>query len=297
MSVRVRVPAADELLDAVRGVVADADEALLCVAFANPAGVNLLEPALKAARGRVRLLSTTVFGDSTAAALSRAADLGVDVRILNPGRGTYHPKLYLARRRDRTEALVGSANLTSGLLRNIELATVLDGASTEPALARLRETAERWWTHPAAVPWTPVGAEAPGDRFDDDLWPLLRAAVPPGTTVLTLTRGQPNRIVELSRDTAWVETERSRSRGEAGEPIPAWMFNTAWDYLTAHRRLSNSFLVATDGLNVKRSSAVCAILAHVPGVEVVGRRPIELAWRPAAAAAAEEPSAYRPGGG
>jgi hypothetical protein len=44
------------------------------------------------------------------------------------------------------------------------------------------------------------------------------------------------------------------------------MFKLAWDYLRRHERLSNRYLLATDGLNVKRWSAVCAILAKLPGV-------------------------------
>jgi hypothetical protein len=45
------------------------------------------------------------------------------------------------------------------------------------------------------------------------------------------------------------------------------MFTLAWDYLRTHGLLSNRYLLATDGLNVKRSSAVCAILARLPGVD------------------------------
>jgi hypothetical protein len=72
-----------------------------------------------------QLLVTTTFGTSTAAALSVAYDAGVDVRVLNPRGVTYHPKVYVGRRDDRVSVVVGSANLTSGLVKNVEAAVLL----------------------------------------------------------------------------------------------------------------------------------------------------------------------------
>ena len=277
MTVQVDIPGRDELLPAIRRVVTDADEALLCVAFANEAGVNLLAPALGRRPSRVRLLATTVFGDTTAAALSRAAALGVEVRTLNLRGGTYHPKLYLARRGTHAAALVGSANLTSGLLRNIEVATLLSGSAEEAALAALRELAEGWWEHPAAEPWSAAAEPDTVDTFLPQLWQELQGAIQPGVTVRTLSDGRPNTIVELAPEALWIQTERSRRLGRGPEPVPAWMFNIAWEYLAAHGRLSNRYLLDTDGLNVKRSSAVCAVLARLPSVRLLSTRPIKLA--------------------
>ena len=46
----------------------------------------------------------------------------------------------------------------------------------------------------------------------------------------------------------------------------------------AHGTLTNRHLLDKDGLNVKRSSFVCALLARLPGVEIsTARRPIEIA--------------------
>ena len=293
MMPQVAVPAPDGLLQAVRETVDGADEALLCVAFANEAGVNLIAPALERAGTRVRLLSTTVFGGTTAAALDRASALGADVRVLNLPRGTYHPKLYLGRHGDDVRALVGSANLTSGLLRNVEVAVALSGHAELAALAQLRAVAEGWWAHPAVLPWT---AEVPAesvDVFAPDLWAELRAVLTAGMTVPTVVERKPNRIVELTPSGVWIETTRSRERGRGAELVPAWMFNIAWDYLVANGRLTNRYLLAGDGLNVKRSSAVCALLAQLPTVAVTGRRPIELTLvTDAVPRAAEPPVSY-----
>jgi hypothetical protein len=40
------------------------------------------------------------------------------------------------------------------------------------------------------------------------------------------------------------------------------------DYLQAHGSLTNRLLLDKDGLNVKRSSFVCALLARLPNVQV-----------------------------
>ena len=61
--------------------------------------------------------------------------------------------------------------------------------------------------------------------------------------------------------------------------MPAWMLHTAWEHLKATGSLTNRYLLAPDGLNVMRSSTVCALLARLPGVEVVATRPIELRYQ------------------
>lgn len=238
-----------------------------------------------------------MFGQTTTAALGRAVDLGVDVRVLNLAGGTYHPKLYLSRRGEKATALVGSANLTSGLLRNIEVGALLSGAAGDVSLRRLRNLAEGWWADPATVPFLPQAFAVTVDRMLPDLWRRLASAVPAGTVARTLAAGRPNRVVEITQEAVWVETERSTDRGRGPEPVPAWMLNVAWEHLTAHGRLTNAYLLASDGLNVKRSSAVCALLAALPGVEVISRgRPIELAMRrdELPRAAAEDRAGYGP---
>lgn len=86
---------------------------------------------------------------------------------------------------------------------------------------------------------------------------------------------RPNRVVDFTRAEVHVETERSRARTGRAEPIPAWMFNLAWDWIRTHGTLSNRELL--DDLRVHRSSAVCAMLARLPGVERLPGRDIRLA--------------------
>lgn len=263
------------LLTRVRGALDGADESLLCVAFVSMAGVHLLRRQFENTK-QARLLATTVFGSTAPAALDLASDLGVEVRVLNPSSGTYHPKLYLARRGLMSTAVIGSANLTAGLVSNVEVCSVIEGDLEQ--LETAWRIGEMLWDDPRAMPWTgaePTPIEAPWD----DLLRRLDLFVPAGSVVRTLgVSPRPNRVTHIDAAGVWIETDRSRDKGAGSQVVDGWMLRLAWDYLTFHGRLSNRYLVANDGLNVKRSSAVCALLAQLPGVQVVSTNPIELAW-------------------
>jgi hypothetical protein len=151
--------------------------------------------------------------------------------------------------------------------------------SSEPALRDLWHLAESWWMHPAALDWAPDVIPAPAEVLDADLLARLRAAVPVPERIATLGDARPNWVRDITPDGVWVETERSRAAGRPAQLVEAWMIQIAWDWLAAHGTLTNRHLLATDGLNVKRSSFVCALLACLPEVAVRGRRPIELALR------------------
>jgi hypothetical protein len=265
------------LLPSLREALADADSALLCVAFANQKGVNLLEPQLGVLGRRCRLLVTSSFGgETTATALASAASMHLDVRVLNPSSGTFHPKLYLARKGTASVAVVGSANLTGGLVSNIEAAAVLKGALNDPAIADAWALGERLWEHPANVDWSAGRLSLPPEELAPELLGALRQAVPDGSVLATLANGRPNLVTAVVPQGVYVETTSSRAKGLPAQLVPAWMLQLAWDYLCMHGALTNRYLLAADGLNVKRSSAVCTILAQLPDVEVASTRPIAL---------------------
>ncbi len=241
------------------------DDVLLCVAFARVGGVQLLAKELKRAKRR-RLLATTVFGGSEAA-LAEARDLGVDIRVRNPSTGTYHPKLYLGVTDARASALVCSANLTGGLLVNVELGTELRGPTDAAPIAEAAAWAEAEWDR--GETWRgPYAIEH--ETIEPALYDLLRAAHRESPVFLTLGKAAENVVREVTPSALYVDTERSRARGKT-EPIPAWMLNLAWEVLEARGTLDNGMLL--DKLRVHRSSAVLAILARLPGVErLKGRR-------------------------
>jgi HKD family nuclease len=269
------------LLGAVRGALERASDALLCVAFVQERGLHLLEKELKdlrGRRGRARLLVTTTFQTTTPGALGLAAGLGMEVRFLNPGGGTYHPKLYLGLDGARLRAVIGSANLTGGLATNVEAAVALDGRRDEPSLARAWELGEALWGDERTEAWLPGAAEASEETLDPYLLAAISAAQRSDPVFMTLgPNPRPNRIVQVTPAEVLVETERSRTRRGGAESIPAWMFNLAWEWLRAKGELSNRVLL--DELRVHRSSAVCAVLARLPEVEVAPGKRIVLRLR------------------
>ena len=116
-------------------------------------------------------------------------------------------------------------------------------------------------------------------KLSGELLVLLERHVPVGTTVMTLADGRPNWIVSITDDGVTIETEASKEKGHGPRRVEAWMLQAAWDHLSREGPLTNKYLLSTAGLNVKRSSAVCAILAHLPGVEVASSKPIELRYQ------------------
>ena len=270
------------LLRAVRGTLDGAERALLCVAFVQQRGVHLVEKELRALADRradTRLVVTTTFDTTDQAALGLAHGLGVRVRVLNPGSGsTYHPKLYLGSRGERARAVIGSANLTGGLATNVEAAVWLSGRRRDAPIARAWEWAESLWEDPRAQAWQPGAAAEGAEELEPELLALVSAAVREDPVFRTLGPGpRPNLVTDVTPSELLVETERSRARTGGAASIPAWMMNLAWDELRARGTLSNATLLRD--LRVHRSSAVCAILARLPGVEVVPGRRIVLRWR------------------
>jgi hypothetical protein len=270
------------LLNAVRTTLERADDAFLCVAFVHEKGLHLLSRELEERqrrKARSRLLVTTTFQSTESSALSIASALGLEIGVLNPGSGrTFHPKLYLGATGAAAEAVIGSANLTGGLATNLEAAVVLRGTRDDRPIARAWSWAETLWADERVERWTSRAAEPVEEVFELELLSALRIAVEENPVFMTLgARPAPNRVVDLSPVAVHVETERSRERVGGAEPIPAWMFNLAWDRLRTFKTLTNSELL--NDLRVHRSSAVCAILARLPQVERVPGREILLRWR------------------
>jgi len=270
------------LLEAVRSTLATADEALLCVAFAHERGVRLLGKELEAAqcrKARARLLVTTAFdrGDATSGALTVARAYGVEVRIHNHAGGTFHPKLYLGSSRDAARAVIGSANLTAGLACNVEVGVSLKGRRSDRPLARAWEIGEALWEDARSEPWVARAADRPGEEIEPELYAALVRERRRDPVFVTLGPDpRPNRVVELTPSEALVETERSRKERTGPQPVPAWMINQAWEFLRLKGELSNAVLL--NQLRVHRSSAVCALLARVPGVAVRIGRGVVLEW-------------------
>ena len=261
-------------LDAVRRVLDGADEALLGVAFVQQRGVNLIEPQLAELRD-CRLVCTTAFGSTTSTGLQGAQAQGLAVRVLNPRQGTFHPKLYLSRQRDLARChRLGEPDRWPDLQRRVGGRAQRHRRRTRaaPTVGARRVLVARQHGRRLVADDGPGRARGARRRAAaDDARRRRRPADIP-----TISDGRPNWIEEVTPDGVWVETERSRQLGRPAQLVPAWMIQIAWEYLASHGTLTNRYLLADDGLNVKRSSFVCALLATLPDVTVTSRRPIEL---------------------
>ena len=193
------------------------------------------------------------------------------MRVLNPSAGRYHSKLYLAGRGGLSYVFVGSANLTSGLLGNIEVGVLVSGRRSEPTILEAWRIGEAYWQHPAATPWISPVAVAPSEAMATSLLTAIRGALPEGTVIPTVSRGKPNTIAQISSVGVYIKTERS---GEKPELVEAWMLELGAEVLLRDGQLTNRHLL--HDLHVHRSSAVCAMLAQLPEVEIVSTNPIEL---------------------
>ena len=155
MQVSIVTAPSGTYLAAVRQVLSTASDALVCVAFAQSRGVHLIEEELRGihGRGKARMVVTTTLGMSSAAALSAVQGCRTELRVLNPGGATYHPKVFLGRAGRSMRAVVGSANLTSGLVANVEAGIALDGTTHDATLNDLWSWAEGVWRDPRAEGW------------------------------------------------------------------------------------------------------------------------------------------------
>ncbi len=265
-----------EILARVRRMLAWGDDALLCVAFVSTSGLHLIRDEARALRGRgsLRLVATTALSPTAPAALTFATTrLRAEVRVLNPGRGTFHSKIYLARKDDQAQALLGSANLTAGLDgRNLEAAVYFDGrlGKTGSAVDDAWSLAETLGDHPSQKAWEPAAETPATGLWDPALLAQVQAVAPQGETVQTLHGAEPNRILRYTPDGVLVETRRSRERGAraAGELVPAEMFSAVWDYLGNAGSVTSKYAQSKDGLRVMRSSFVLALLSRLPQVRV-----------------------------
>ena len=272
MAMQVQLASAHDgsLLTGIRAGLAQADQGLMCVAFASQAGVQLLRTELQSLGPRGRLVVTTAFGSTSMPALQQATRWGTRVRVLNPGGGTYHPKLYLGLGSEQSTAVIGSANLTGGLVCNVELATVLRAPTDSELVVQARHWAERAWDR--AVPLED-GLKAAADvGLPPQLFALISAALGRDPVLHTLGSGAPNEVVSATPSGLYVHTVKTRTSGRNAQLVPAWMIQIAWDYLHAHGQLTNPVLL--NHLRVHRSSAVLALLARLDGVRPLPGRPI-----------------------
>ena len=302
-------------LHSLRGMLSDADEALLAVAYVRRAGVGMIEREVRALRkrgGALRLLTTFDFGLTEPAALEALMDEGAEVRIAQFSDRAYHPKIYLGRGRAGPRALIGSANLTAaGLVRNVEGGLDASGREAVSVHRDAWDEIETLWQaapvcprglrippQPRAprripglliprAPAPPLGAwgglrdsrSVPSDDEEfDDVWAEVLHLAIPGAVFHTAT-GQPNRVAAADEAAGLLlATEASPE----GEWVPRNMFERvvagvgAVGELPLNAPRGSGRLDATRELRVFRSSAVFAVLGALDQFELRVRPRVSL---------------------
>jgi HKD family nuclease len=265
------------LLSEMRSIFIGASSALLCVAFINRTGVALLEEELSRIGKSGRILLTTVFGSTTKPALTALHRFGLQIKILNLSAGTYHPKVYISESAKIKAAAVGSANLTSGLIKNVEVMTVFRGEPSWNPLREISYLAEDLWSHKSAIIFRDYLVEAKDETFSDELLKKICAHILIGTEIHTISQGKTNRIVDINPAGVLIETKSGIAKNIGPQLVDAWMIELAWDYIRANGEISNKYLC--NELRVKRSAAVCLILSCFPEVEVASTLPVVLKYK------------------
>jgi len=108
----------------------------IAVAWTKRSGIDLAAPhfdRVRAAGGRVELITGLSAGGATRQGLARALELCDSVHVVYDESGpTFHPKLYMYRGQPTDRLLVGSNNLTAGgYFRNVEAAVGIEAGGDE----------------------------------------------------------------------------------------------------------------------------------------------------------------------
>lgn len=203
---------------------------------------------------------------TNSAPLAIAHSIGTSIKVHAPTSGTYHPKIYIGRSGSKAIAVIGSANLTGGLVSNVEACVMLRGTLDDPPIRFAWDFAETLWVDDRSRVWSPGDLPVVDEAFSLELHGLILAAVEAtGGLFTTIAKDKPNHVTEVTTTGLYVTTDASAAKNTPAQFVPAWMIEIAWDYLRARGRLTNRFLLDTDGLNVKRSSFVCTLLSNCPG--------------------------------
>jgi hypothetical protein len=201
-----------------------------------------------------------------------------------------HMRVVIAPFPDRTAL----AAVERQVLRALDPPLNLTGVDRTPGRRRLTELREalgrmpddgtdaharRRTTMPSSAPRGPRSVGSPSPTLADTL-SRIRNAVSPGDVIQTLGNPSPNRIHGIGSDGVLVSTPKSDREGKGPQLVPMWMIDDAWRHLTRHRVMDQP--TVRDGLNIKRSAFVMAMLARFEDVRVRSTRPAMLEYVPPA---------------
>ena len=128
------------LVDHVKTLLRQSDQACFALAFVRHSGVNLLRPEIEALikrRGSISVLFANDFGATDSSAVEALQEIGADLKFYSDA-VSFHPKAYIFKTRNGLWAIVGSSNLSaSGLSKGTEWSVLLgpDDMDCSPILS------------------------------------------------------------------------------------------------------------------------------------------------------------------
>lgn len=117
-------------LDVILGEINNADELLFIVAYVKENGVDIILD--KVLDKPTKLLCSLDMGITQLSGIKKLIDNGVEVRVYQSNKGTFHPKVWLfGKDKKNWRMLIGSANLTSAaFIDNVEASVLVEEENT-----------------------------------------------------------------------------------------------------------------------------------------------------------------------
>ncbi|KAF3980235.1 MAG: NgoFVII family restriction endonuclease [Methylococcales symbiont of Iophon sp. n. MRB-2018] len=116
--------------DIITTEIDNADEMLFVVAYVRENGVDII---LDKINGKpVKLLCSLDMGITQLSGIKKLIENGVDVKVYQSNKGTFHPKIWLfGKNKTNWRMLIGSANLTrAAFIDNVEASVLVDDENT-----------------------------------------------------------------------------------------------------------------------------------------------------------------------
>lgn len=113
----------------IKDQVGKSTEIRLIVAYIRKNGVEALKDLINKEKN-VKLLFSFDMAITDPKAILELLELGVEVKVYQTNKGTFHPKVWLFKRNDKWSCIVGSANLTRpALFDNVEASVFIDNTN------------------------------------------------------------------------------------------------------------------------------------------------------------------------
>lgn len=125
MFLQNQIPELPKHFQIIEKLFQESEEARLVVAYVRQNGVDSLRKFFE--NKNIKLLCSFDMGITDPNAIECLLDLGVEVKVYTASEGTFHSKIWLFKKNEKWECIIGSANLTrAALFDNVEASVHID---------------------------------------------------------------------------------------------------------------------------------------------------------------------------